>query len=328
MAEDNKYEESLKIFSEQLGNLSKQLSTPEWQKVIENQQKFVASIGAAVANVIQSEAVQAMGRLAETLREYVINLPKIEISEETKETFRRISFLKFLSDIQWPLFLVDDVELREKLDLYAKADEGKYDMQSITACIFEYLDDEKITNMINSWRNSSVIDTRRIPILQESLELYKDEKYYGCVSILVCQLEGIITETYQMQIDNGMEFTTEDIKAAYEHYNPDKPFPKDFKIRNEKNKLLCMVTETQGGIIYWMKVVEYIYNIILTSDEAMNQSNHPCRNKICHGIQLNFGTREHAFNCAGRIMFYCTIRVHNTFGRGMVKKSCKRVVVI
>lgn len=26
----------------------------------------------------------------------------------------------------------------------------------------------------------------------------------------------------------------------------------------------------------------------------MNQSNHPCRNKICHGIQLNFGTKEHA----------------------------------
>ncbi len=26
----------------------------------------------------------------------------------------------------------------------------------------------------------------------------------------------------------------------------------------------------------------------------MNQSSHPCRNKICHGIQLNFGTREHA----------------------------------
>ena len=26
----------------------------------------------------------------------------------------------------------------------------------------------------------------------------------------------------------------------------------------------------------------------------MNQSSQPCRNKICHGIQLNFRTREHA----------------------------------
>ena len=26
----------------------------------------------------------------------------------------------------------------------------------------------------------------------------------------------------------------------------------------------------------------------------MNESSHPCRNKVCHGIQMNFGTKEHA----------------------------------
>ncbi len=26
----------------------------------------------------------------------------------------------------------------------------------------------------------------------------------------------------------------------------------------------------------------------------MNESSHPCRNKVYHGIQMNFGTKEHA----------------------------------
>lgn len=291
---DEKYGENIKIISEQLGNLTKQFSSPEWQRVIENQRKFVASIGSAIVNIVQSEAVQAMGRLAESMREYAIKLPKIEFSEETKDIFRRIAFLNFLSDIQWPLFLIDDEKLREKLSPYMSDVSGNFDMESIQSRIYDYMDNGRMASRVKSWENSTVIDLRRIPILQEAFELYEEERYYGCVSILICQLEGIITETYQMQIDNGVEFTLEDIKEAYEHYNPDKTFPKDFKVKNEKSKLLCMVTETQGGIFCWIKVVEYIYNIVLTSNEEMNQSNHPCRNKICHGIQLNYGTKEHA----------------------------------
>ena len=57
---------------------------------------------------------------------------------------------------------------------------------------------------------------------------------------------------------------------------------------------MWFISDAEEGIIYWIKSVEYIYNIVLTSDDNMNQSNHPCRNKICHGIQLNFGTKEHA----------------------------------
>lgn len=45
--------------------------------------------------------------------------------------------------------------------------------------------------------------------------------------------------------------------------------------------------------MHWIISLEYIYNIILTSEDSMNQSSHLCRNKICHGIQSNFGTREH-----------------------------------
>lgn len=57
---------------------------------------------------------------------------------------------------------------------------------------------------------------------------------------------------------------------------------------------MWFISDAEEGLMYWIKSIEYIYNIILTSKDSMNQSSHPCRNKICHGIQLNFGTREHA----------------------------------
>lgn len=42
-----------------------------------------------------------------------------------------------------------------------------------------------------------------------------------------------------------------------------------------------------------MKVIRYIYNVILIYQDSMNQSNHSCRNKICHEIQLYYCTMKH-----------------------------------
>lgn len=59
--------------------------------------------------------------------------------------------------------------------------------------------------------------------------------------------------------------------------------------------MLWFLSNTSGDdLLYWMAAIEYLYNVVLTSEESMNQSEHPCRNKVCHGIQLNYGTKEHA----------------------------------
>lgn len=42
-----------------------------------------------------------------------------------------------------------------------------------------------------------------------------------------------------------------------------------------------------------MKVIGYIYNVILTFQDSMSQSNQSCRNKICNEIQLYYWTMEH-----------------------------------
>lgn len=133
-----------------------------------------------------------------------------------------------------------------------------------------------------------------IPILEEAITLYIREMYYGSVSVFACQLNGIITDTYEMQRSYGKDFDLEDIKLAYRNFNPKKEIPQRIKKDSERTQLLWFITDAEERIVYWIKAIEYIYNIVLTSEDSMNQSNHPCRNKICHGIQLNFGTKEHA----------------------------------
>ena len=38
---------------------------------------------------------------------------------------------------------------------------------------------------------------------------------------------------------------------------------------------------------------EYLINVVMTSKNKFD-SNQPCRNKICHGEQINFNTKQHA----------------------------------
>lgn len=140
---------------------------------------------------------------------------------------------------------------------------------------------------------SSVIDKRRLPILKEAIVMFNAELYYGCVSALSCQLNGIITDTYEMHKQYGRKFDKESVEEAYKIFNTkiQKPY---IKTDNEKTQLLWFITDAEDGILYWIKAIEYIYNTILTSKESMNESSHPYRNKVCHGIQMNFGTKEHA----------------------------------
>lgn len=65
-------------------------------------------------------------------------------------------------------------------------------------------------------------------------------------------------------------------------------------LKNAKTKLLGINQNLTDGFYYWTSFVRYMRKIIYTSEETMSTSNHPCRNKICHGDQVNYGTQEHA----------------------------------
>ena len=287
-------------YDELTGNLRKSLESlriPELQAISENYRNMMSGIVNVVKQFYESEAVQAVGRLAKQMQTMTINLPKIEIPkielpEETIRGFRKISCLRFLEKIQWPLYLLIDDDLMALLEPYQKSEDPNVD--EISCQLLDFLDDEYISDLASVWKNKKSINPERISALEEAVKLFEGGFYYGCTALLSCQFEGLISDIYKMQTDAGRVFTADDLRIAYEHYNPDKKLNSALPMKSEKNQLLAMVSETDSGFFYWIAVVGYLYNIVLTSDEKMDQSNHPCRNKICHGIQLNYGTREHA----------------------------------
>lgn len=286
--DSNDYEEKIRELRVALNRIPKYMESHEFKKAIEDTQRVGAVLENMVVAISQSEAVKAFGRLAEQLSN--IKLP--QLSEEAKEGLGNYHYLNKLESLQWPLYFVFNKDLMQELAPYRSITEENKD--EISTIVYEFCTAEFIDGLYMAWNNSSVMDKKRIPILQEAISLYNGRLYYGCVSILVCQLNGIITDIYNMQRQYGKDFDLEDVKMAYQSFNPQKEVPTRIKKDSERTQLLWFISDAEEGLMYWIKSIEYIYNIILTSEDSMNQSSHPCRNKICHGIQLNFGTREHA----------------------------------
>lgn len=278
---DNYWKELRKQFK----NISKYTLSPEFTKIVNNSNVI---LNKSLKMFIQSDAMKAAVQMAEQIK----NL-KISIPQETLANMKRIKFLTVLDEMEWPLYLIFSDELMAKVN---KQREMSMSSQTL---IFEYCNNEFLDRLENDWNDSFVIQIERLPILKEAVLLYKKENYYGVVSIMMCQLMGIITDTYNMQRSYGKDFTLEDITTAFESYNPGKNARKYINTKNEnykrkeKNQLLWFVSDAKEGFHYWVHAVRYIYNTILTSDDNMSESMNPCRNKICHGEQLNFGTKEH-----------------------------------
>lgn len=266
-----------------LENLSKITLTPEAHAAFENVRHMTENMSKALVAFAESDAVKNAARIAEQIQKIKISIP-----EHTLKNLRRARFLKVLDEYEWPLHLVFTDELM--YDVYELRDIGKNPEE----LFYTFCNQEFWKRRMELWNQSSVLEKERIPILKEAVGLYDAEHYYGAVSTLVCQLMGIISDTYEMQRSYGNDFTLVDITTTFEHYNPGKELPKNFKKSSEKNQLLWFVSDAQESFVYWIYAINYIYSIVLTSENKMSNSNHPCRNKICHGDQVNYGTKEHA----------------------------------
>ena len=56
-----------------------------------------------------------------------------------------------------------------------------------------------------------------------------------------------------------------------------------------------MTVMTESGMMLWNAMAKYLQSEILCSSESKKRwATQPLRNKICHGDQLNFGTKEHS----------------------------------
>ena len=228
-----------------------------------------------------------------------IDFPKIQLPPDTLESLRKCSFLVLYHKAGWPLFFIDNEELRKGMEPFLRDKEP--DDEQFKIAVIDYFDKNGVGFIYNRWAGSDSLDHDRLQILFEAITLYNNGFYYGSVSIIMCQIMGIIKDIYAELSSNGKTFDADTIEYMYESYNNGKEIDKTTRNKIKKNKvdkekyqLLCIASDISTGILYWGAATEYLYRIVLTSDSGMEQSNHSCRNKICHGEQLNYGDKEHA----------------------------------
>lgn len=165
--DSNDYEEKLREIRAALNRIPKYMENPEFKKAIENTQRVAAALGNMVVAISQSEAVKAFGRLAEQLSN--IKLP--QLSEEAKEGLENYHYLNKLESLQWPLYFWVSKDLMKELAPYTSISEENEDEISTIVC--KFCTAEFIDGLLVDWNNSTVMDRKRIPILQEAISLNK-----------------------------------------------------------------------------------------------------------------------------------------------------------
>ena len=279
---------------------NKLLQEIEWDKMFEKWRTSLGKLSEAAKRLYQDDGIQAISVVNEQIRiiakdlpRFSTELPAFVFPEETLTIFRRLRYLSFLEKSQWPLFLLIDDSLISLLEPYVN--NNNFNSEQLTNDILSFLTNEYIEALCMKWEQYDVIQSQRLPVLKEAVQLFLDGYYYGCTALSSCQLYGIISDIYQLQLTSSKGIIEENLELIFEYYNYNSQKTKsDYIKKHEKNQLLVIYAHAESGFFYWKACVDYLHNTILTSKTEMAQSNHPCRNKICHGIQLNFGTREHA----------------------------------
>lgn len=320
-------DDTYKIISQQLSNSMKATNalgelcrrqnevlkkmTPALTEITNSYGGMLSSLNNSMAPILNKnnstlnairEISQRMSKMVSPLSQInipKITIPKINIPSEYIQTLKRLAFLAYCKQVEWPLFFIYEEGLVERLRPYFN--ESNSTQIPVSRVIIDYFDEAGINNITDYWFKRAGVHSKRYPLLKEAVKLYEVGAYYGCVSIIMCQILGIISDTYKTMLENGIEFSAREVEEFFKGYNSGKTLNKGTveainkgKVGREKIQLLCVATDIDSGVLLWEASLDYLYNIVFTSDEMMDESEHVCRNKICHGVQCNYGDQEHA----------------------------------
>lgn len=219
---------------------------------------------------------------------YKFKLPQINLPQISEETRNHFKFMEIASIIGFPVFMETDTQLQDKLvSLCGDYLEEYYPIEEIKQCIYEYYNHDMLMKKLDMWYDQEWILFERRKALKEAIEVYEKGYYFSAGSIIMCQLGGLINELFDAT-DFSTLMTLEERKNINALYNVGK-------IDSEKAKVLQMMSMQDNGIFQWYKSAEYMMNHTYSSTEDITRFEHdPGRHKICHGVQTNYGTKEHA----------------------------------
>lgn len=222
------------------------------------------------------------------------------IKESIDECSRYFSMFNLLNEVGWPFFMyIEDSDYESLKNIF---DEDNLDLKKelVSKFIFDICDIEFVKATLDEWLQNNFISCLRKPLLVEAIKCYENELYGGCVSLLICQLNGVITDLFE-QAQTTIDFNEEFFCYLYRELHPqDTSTNKKIVLKmtkGEKNRLVTMMCNSDSDFcLVWEAMVKYMIKVIYTNNKNYDE-NQPCRNKIAHGEQTNFNTKEHALKC-------------------------------
>ena len=206
--------------------------------------------------------------------------------------------IELLSKSNWPMYLVDDAEVCNALDMLspqATADELK---ELIAEIAYDSLGSDWLEETRSRWEDHAEISSGERGVLARALSRHEQGDYEGCVALLMNLLVGLVEKYFPNEMSKLEDERAElfDIHAkklgvGLSHKKNGEPR----KLTNVKDKVLVMVVLSENGWYTFNYAAEYIVGITFTNTmEADLAAHNPLRNKICHGQQTEYGTLEHS----------------------------------
>lgn len=101
-----------------------------------------------------------------------------------------------------------------------------------------------------------------------------------------CEQPNAVTEQQRDDFDSQVK----------QHRLKDIVSPKGKERDLQNSKDLVLLVRTENGYYFWNAATSYVVDVVLANvkDFEVKAAHNPLRNKICHGRQTGFGTKDHS----------------------------------
>ncbi len=163
--------------------------------------------------------------------------------------------------------------------LYQKWKEG----HNLENLLEKFYDKEDSFKSLRTACKSNPYELRRIPLVEEIIRNYQDNRYASTVAFALTQIEGAIWDIAITLHNIGVETIFNKSKIGFEEH-------RSFKLINEKGVLID-TEPTVGLLVRCTQLKKYIYAPFLDycAQELFKE-----RNPILHGRKTTFGTKIEA----------------------------------
>lgn len=205
-------------------------------------------------------------------------------TQDEREKYHR--YIQIMAELDWPAYINGDTDFHKRITASYEAG----GISAVESSIYDYYGALYLKGLEDELASSDVIKQERLPLFREALLLYQLGYYYGAVAILTTQLIGIAADIESF------------LKRNHTSYNPKtlELIKKRYRLVNTNDTSRVMTAVVEGMILdddqnEYSFLLGYLRSKIFHNHIPKAETEkHVNRNMLCHGSQLNYGTKEHA----------------------------------